>query len=104
MGSLDFLVNSLESAGEYLLALLRLLDRSRKAATTRFSFAALFALLMSRQRAFLVTHLPELALQRLQAGEIKGIDFRMVRIQNHTLFLMAHQAAFEFAGHCHTSL
>src|ERR1700739_1178244 len=68
----------------------------------------LFALLsargpanLARQRAFLIAHITQTLLQRLKVIRSGIVDFGMVATHDEFMFIVAENAALEFAGYGH---
>ena len=97
----DFLVHSFECGSEHLFALQGMLSCAGKASASRCPFSARGPTILARQRAFPIAHIAKTLAQRLKVIKSGIIDFGMVTAQDEFMFVVAENAAFEFAGYGH---
>jgi hypothetical protein len=82
-----------------LFALQAMLSCARR--TPRRSFSTRGTAILVRQGAFLITHIAQTLAQRLEIIKPSVVDFGMVTAQDDLMFVVAENAAFEFAGYGH---
>jgi YD repeat-containing protein len=102
--AVDFLAHSFERCSEHLFALQGMLRCARKASTSGCSFSAHGSANLARQRAFLIAHTAQTPLQRLKVISSGIVDFGMVATHDEFMFIVAENAALEFAGYGHVNL
>src|SRR5262249_22176394 len=78
-----------------------MLGCARKALSSRRPLAARFTTLRARQCALFVAHVAQALAQCLEVIEPSLINFGMMTAQDHPVFVIAEDAAFELAGDGH---
>src|SRR5580704_13538969 len=97
----DFLVDPLQSRSKNPLSLRWPFGGAGKTSATSFGLSAHLPQPLSRQRALLVPHRAQAELSRPQLRAVEVVDGRVMRSENRLIFVMAEQAALEFAGDRH---
>src|SRR4029078_7921665 len=99
--AVDLPVHAFQRRREHLFAPQGMLDRTRKALSSRRPFPACFALFRAREGALLATHVPQTATQPFEFIEHAVVNSGMMAAQDDLMLLMAEDAALKFAGYGH---
>jgi hypothetical protein len=99
--AVDFLAHSFECCSEHLFALQGMFRCAGKASASWRSFPARGPANLTRERAFLIAHVTETLSQRLKVVRSGIVDFGMVTAHDEFMFIVAENAALEFAGYGH---
>ncbi|MBV9964230.1 MAG: hypothetical protein JO008_00915 [Alphaproteobacteria bacterium] len=97
----DLLVDPLQGRRKHLFSLRWPFGGAGKTSAASFGLPAHLPLLLTRQRALLVSHLAQaqFGFAQLRAAEV--VNGRVMRDADRLILVMAEQAAFEFAGDRH---